>query len=231
MAGVIAPGSRADAGAFLARVLRLDKAAVVRLRPAPAAPGTPTGAERGGVVGTVAIWARLPFGVLATRGLRAAVTADVTVRADALLAAVEADGPALPPAVDAAWRWALPPGPGTTVETLPAAEVRRVADAAAEAVRAALSGGMESGRAVGTRRIRDAMLDHVPIVVSAGPQRIQVPQRLVQGLLRMGFLGAEPVAVRSVAGWVALAAEHGACWHRTAGGNLAVRIAPYRPNG
>jgi hypothetical protein len=214
VAGLIDPAGRQDAGAFLTRLLRLDGAAVVRLRPAPGGSG-------------VAIWARLPFGVLVTRGLRATVDHDVTVRAEALLAAITADSAELPAPVDVAWRWPLPPGPGVAVEALPAAEVRRVAAAAAEAVRAALGPTAPVGLAgVGNRRIRDAMLDHVPIVVESGPQRFEISQRLVQGLARMGFLGDDPVTVRSIGGWLGLSARHGTCWYRTIGGTVAVRIAP-----
>jgi hypothetical protein len=57
MADVISRASVADAGAFLARLLKMDPNALVRLRPA------------GG--GAVALWARLPFGVLVTRRIGA----------------------------------------------------------------------------------------------------------------------------------------------------------------
>jgi len=215
VAGVIDPGGRRDAGAFLARLLRLDPAAVVRLRPAEA--------------GFVDAWARLPFGVLVTRRLRAAVVQDVTVRATELTVALEVDGP-LPPPTDAAWRWPLPPDAGEPLEYLPAEEVRRVAAAAAATARTALSDGV-AGRAVGSRRIRDALLDHVPIVVDSGGERVEVPQRLVQALVKMGFLGGGVVAVRRVGQWKGLSSDSGAAWHRPVGETLTLRVAPYRPKG
>jgi hypothetical protein len=218
---MIEPASVPDVGAFLARLLRLDPAAVVRLKPAGA--------------GTVALWARLPFEVLVTRGVRATVEEDVTVRAGALLAAVER-GEGLPARQDRAWRWPLPPVPGRVVEVVPAAEIGRVAAAAAATVRDALASGV-GGRAVGDRMVRDALLDHVPIVVIDGAHRVAVPQRLVQAVVRMGFLPAsgsassahspgpagETVEVRRAGPWVGLAAAYGQAWHRAGGPALRVR--------
>jgi hypothetical protein len=222
VSGLIDVASRPDAGAFLARLLRLDPVAVVRLRPVDDVRPRPAGE-------LVAAWGRVPFGVLVTRRLRAAVDHDTTVRGSDLLRAVEADG-VLPPSVDHAWRWGLPPGPGEIVEELPAAEVRRVAAAAALAAREALSSGM-AGRAVGSRRVRDALLDHVPIVVDVGAVRIGVSQRLVQALARMGFIGEQPVAVHRAGPWTGLSGEFGTSWHRPNGETLTLQVAPYRPNG
>jgi hypothetical protein len=205
----------AAAREFVTRLLRLDGAAVVRLRPSGA--------------GAVDAWARLPFGALVTRPLRVAVSRDVTLRAAEFLAAVEVGG-ALPEAVDHAWRWSLPPGPGEVVEELAAADVRRVAEAAAETARHALTQGV-GGRAVGSRRIRDALLDHVPFVVDTGAERIEIPQRLVQALVRMGLLGTGMVAVRRVGPWKGLSSELGAVWYRPVGETLALQVAPYRPKG
>jgi hypothetical protein len=154
----------------------------------------------------------------------------VTVRAKELFDVVRAGGDRLPAAVDAQWRWPLPPHAGAPVEELPAAEVRRVADAAAKVVRDAIAEGV-GGRAVGTRRIRDAMLDHVPFVIDHEGVRFDVPQRQVQGLVRMGFLGADPVAVRRAARWTGLTATHGSCWYLPVGETLYLQVAPYQPNG
>ena len=62
---VIGPAGRADAGAFLARLLKLDPHALVRLRPV------------GG--GVAEMWAMLPFSVLAVRRVRTPLDADSTV--------------------------------------------------------------------------------------------------------------------------------------------------------
>jgi hypothetical protein len=196
----------ATAGPFLARLLRLDPGAVVRLRSAED--------------GTVALWARLPWGVLASRRVPAESPVDRTVGAAALLSALTEGDRQLPPARDRDWRWALPPGEGTAVETLPAATVERLGVAAADALRA------RRGR-VGDRMLRDALLDHVPIVVSTGDERIPIRQGLVQAMLRMAFMstdGQDQITVRIAGTWVGLAAEHGSVWLQNAP-SLAIQLA------
>jgi hypothetical protein len=71
--------------------------------------------------------------------------------------------------------------------------------------------------------LRDALLDHVPVVVTADDgTRVEVPQRLVQAVMRMGFLGPAPtggeVEVRLAGGWVGLAGAFGTGWHRSSRG-------------
>ena len=166
--------SRSDAGAFLSRLVRLDAATVVRLRP---------------VDGRVQLWAPLPWGVLVGRAVPGDAAADATVSAAALFEEVARGGAVLPPRRDADWRWPLPPpSGGRVVESVPADEVRRVAEAAAGTLRTASREGV-GGRAVGQRALRDALLDHVPIVVSDGQSSVDVSQRLIQAVVRMGFLG------------------------------------------
>lgn len=203
-----------DAGAFLARLTRLDPAALVRLRS--------TGPGR------VTLWARLPWSVLVTRTLAGPGPGDATVVAAELLAELDRGGTRLPTRRDSGWRWPLPPTGGRVVERVPASQVRQLAAAAAGTLRSATSSGV-GGRAVGQRALRDALLDHVAVVVTAaapaaGPDRVEVPQRLVQAVVRMGFLGpaasptgptssgAESVQVRTAGRWVGLAAPFGAAW-------------------
>lgn len=195
----------ADAGAFLARLVRLDRGALVRLR-------TASGSER------TALWARLPWGVLVVHTVAGGGPGDATVAAGELLAELTAGGSALPVRRDAQWRWPLPPPASRRVETLPAAELRRVAEAAAAALRDAAGHGV-GGRALGERAMRDALLDHVPVVVTPDDSPatpVEVPQRLVQGLVRMGFLGAPEasggVQVRAAGRWVGLVGPYGAVW-------------------
>ena len=192
----------ADAGAFLARLTRLDPQAPVRLRSAG---------------GRTALWARLPWQVLVTREVAGPGPGDVTVSAAELLAVLGRGGDELPARRDADWRWPLPPPGPTVVETVAAAELSRLAEAAAGTLREVSAGGI-SGRAVGQRAVRDALLDHVALVVtpaSGGP--VEVSQRLVQAVLRMGFLG--PAGVDSpdsrvcVTGrWVGISAPYGVAW-------------------
>ncbi|WP_405099902.1 hypothetical protein [Micromonospora sp. NBC_01412] len=251
----------ADAGAFLARLVRLDPAALVRLRPAgPAAPpqavppppsglpaaspsalppASPSGPVAGAAsVGRTVLWARLPWGVLAARTVAGAGCGDVTVAARELLAALAGGEDALPARRDAQWRWPLPPSTSRPVEVLPAGELWRIAEAAAGTLREAAAHGV-GGRAVGQRVLRDALLDHVAVVVTPddppGPP-VEIAQRLVQGLVRMGFLGrpgpgvdtpvppvgtplpftggtaSGDVQVRVAGQWVSLVGPYGAVW-------------------
>lgn len=206
----------ADARVFLGRLGHLDAGAVVRLRPA--------GAER------TALWARLPWGVLVTREVAAAAPGDVTVGAEALLRAAGEPGGTLPPRRDPEWRWPLPPHQGAVLEEIPAETLHGVAQAAAGTLREVTTHGLQ-GRPVGVRMLREALLDHVPIVVEAqeSADRVEVPQRLVQAVVRMGFLGDRgaqddaPVRVRRAGRWVGLAARHGGAWLPPPAGPLTVR--------
>jgi hypothetical protein len=218
---LIVPAGRADAAAFLARLVRLDADALVRVQP------TGTRSAR--------CLAMLPFGVLAEKVLPTGLDEDVTVSAADLLAALaspaggSAGSAGTAPVLsrlDSRWRWPLPPGTGRVVESIPAAEVHRVAAAAAATLRATVG---STSRMVGERRIRDALLDHVPIVViGARGERVEVTQRLVQGLVRMGFLGQPSthgdtqVTVRLAAGWTGLRGSYGSVWFRPP---LRIRVA------
>ncbi|TBL28824.1 hypothetical protein EYA84_26115, partial [Verrucosispora sp. SN26_14.1] len=97
-----------------------------------------------------------------------------------------------------------------------------------------------AGRAVGQRALRDALLDHVAVVVTPDdePGRpVEVTQRLVQGLVRMGFLGAAgdspesgAVQVRAAGRWVGLVGPYGAVWSQKAT-DLVVRPSVAHANG
>lgn len=244
---MIGGGGRADAGAFLARLLRLDPAAVVRIRPVGRTGplGRLRQIERLAAAGRMdpaeqvepeeatdprfaEFWGRLPFGVLVGRVIRdVALDDDLTVAASALLRTLDQDPPRPLERRDAAWRWALPTSRGRAVETIPANVVARVAAAASQTLRVAVSEGV-GGRAVGERALRDALLDHVPIVAtSAEGDRVEVSQRLVQAVARMNFLGtagSDPstgvtngdtsITVRRAGSWICLDASYGSAWYR-----------------
>jgi hypothetical protein len=216
-----------DAGAFLARLIRLDPAALVRLR-------------RLADPARTALWGLLPWQVLVTRTVRGSGPEEATVAAADLLAVLTAGGDRLPARRDADWRWALPASSGRVVETITTGELADVARAAAGTLRTAVA-----ARRVGERMVRDALLDHVAIVVTApqgaGPDspaagRVEVPQRLVQAVVRMGFLGAregyedEPVQVRIAGRWVGLAAPYGTAWLRPVN-EFSVRPVVTHTNG
>ncbi|WP_433376144.1 hypothetical protein ACQPZX_07280 [Actinoplanes sp. CA-142083] len=194
-----------DAGAFLARLTRLDPGAPVRLR---------------GSGGRTALWAHLPWDVLVTREVAGRGPDDATVSAAELLAVLAGGGQDLPTRRDAQWRWPLPPAVAETVETVSATELASLAAAAAGTLREVTAGGL-SGRAVGQRAVRDALLDHVALVVTPpGGGPVEVSQRLVQAISRMGFLGPEgadvpDTRVRVAGRWVALSAPYGVAWLQT----------------
>lgn len=205
----LAPEAVPDVGAFLARLVRMDQAALVRFRPVRP--------------GLTEVWARLPFDVLVTRLIRSGPDQDATVRASELLDRLEHGDPTLPGRHDLAWRSPLPPGAGEVLETVPGREFRRIARAAADTMRAAV------GRGVGERRLRDELLDHVALVVSDEAHREEVPVRLVQGVVRMGFLGSDDsasVRVRRSGGWLGAEARFGCAWHRTGRGLLLAHHHP-----
>ncbi len=110
----------------------------------------------------------LPFRVLVTRPLAAPVETDVTVSAAELLAHLGSETD--PRRRDEAWRWPLPPSRTRVVEEIPAREVAHLAAAASRTLRTAAAEGV-AGRAVGERIVRDALLDHVPIVVTTDDGR------------------------------------------------------------
>jgi hypothetical protein len=120
---VPAAADRAALADFVGRVVRLDPAAVVRLR------STDDG---------VALWAGTPFAVLVAAGVPGRVEpADLTVVGTDLLAALSVvDAPQVDPgpAVDDRWRGDLPPpGPWRAVGEVPVAEIEATVARAGDA--------------------------------------------------------------------------------------------------
>lgn len=191
---------------FLGRLTRLDPAALVRIR----------GAE---------MWARVPWNVLVTR-TAGELSVDRTVSATAWLSG--GGDPAALPSLDDRWRVGLPPPAAPVVETIPAGVLRRLAEAAAATLEETVSQGL-NGRAVGSRMLRDALLDHVPIVVTTddNQKEIRVPQRLVQAIARMGFLGddEDPTEVRAAGAWIGICTAQGSAWWQA---SVAMSLRPHR---
>jgi hypothetical protein len=204
-AGAAGLPSPADIGPFLARLVRLDPAALVRLRP--------SGPDR------LTAWGRVPWRILVCRTVPGMSTVDMTLSARQLLDGMAAGRPELPERRDAQWRWPLPGSPGRPVESVPVADLLRLGAAAASTLRSG------SGR-FGERMLRDAILDHVAIEVRAGDERVEVRQGLVQALLRMGFVTdgmRDTVTVRTLSDWVGLEAAEGQAWVQNRA-NLAISI-------
>ncbi|MCZ4118971.1 hypothetical protein [Streptomyces sp. H39-S7] len=208
-------GEAAGLAAFLGRLVRWDKAAVVRLRSAE---------------GVLAVFGQPPFGgVLAIRtaSLREVLDLDATVSAGQLLEGIEessgapaeadtgegGDAVVIPPSVTGpAWAGLLPPRGGW----------QRIAEFAPEDVRAAakrLVGEFRSRTEVlvPERRTR-AELDALAEEVWSRPVGDTVlPMRAVHAAQALGFLrggGAEPFLLLTAGAWLRL---------RTPYGSVAVR--------
>ncbi|MEZ7238618.1 hypothetical protein [Rhodococcus sp. GXMU-t2271] len=214
------PADRADLVAFLTRAVRLDEAAVVRLRQ-----------RRDGLLSA---WVNTGFDALAVRVLRGTVAPpDTTVAADGLrsgLLAAGGDGVDPGWAMDSVWRGALPPETGYVhLDDVPA---RILVDLAQRGV--ALS--REQGQGPPSSLLAQEVLE-----VAGGGERAGVPMRLVFALNAMGFVPtggvrataeidldridpAEVVRVRATATWLRLDARYGSVYLRRGGGlGLSVR--------
>jgi hypothetical protein len=145
-------------------------------------------------------WGLLPWNVLVR--IACPATGDRVVAAASL-----------EPRPDTAWRTALPPSTGRVVETIPAGVVKSAAEAAADTLRQAVA----TKRAVGERRLRDALLDHVVISGTADSDGTEfaVSQRLVQAIVRMALVEGDNVDVLVAGAWTGLGASLGSAWHRT----------------
>lgn len=202
-----------DLRTFLGRVNRLDPGALVRIQPVVSARDPEQQMGR--------LWSMLPFGVLATRVAAIGVDSDITVRVADLRNRLDSDAVALTDSLsrhDGQWRGVLPPPDAAVIERLDAAECHRIGQESATALREAQQQAQAGNRAVGERRLRDALLDHTALTVSVDGGQHDVPVRLVIGLLRMGFAPDGTVLVRRAGGRIGLEGRHGAAW--STGGGL-----------
>jgi hypothetical protein len=193
------PDERGDLGSFVARVVRLDQAALVRL-------------QAGG--GTVTAWAATPFDVLATRTVHGALEpADVTMPAPSLLTALTVErADTVDPGSGGLWHGELPPAEGwQPVDDVPAAELERLTERGLAVAR-------ENAGPMGPPA---SLLDQTVLTVSAGAARpaVKVPLRCLFALSGMGFLGdtgpdAGVVRVSATGTWLRLDARYGAVVRR-----------------
>jgi hypothetical protein len=204
---------RADLTAFVERAVRLDAAAVIRLR------------ARSG--GGFTAWAATGFDVLASRVVAGTVRpGDLSVGADELargLAAVDSSGyvdPGFP--MDSAWRGALPPDSGFShLDDVPA---RLMLDLAQRGAQLAKEHSSAQGPPV-------SLLDQEVIRVSAADVSVGIPMRCVFALTAMGFLpqsseavdADEIVRVRTLPAWLRIDARYGSVYRRRGDPALVLR--------
>ncbi|OBI17657.1 MULTISPECIES: hypothetical protein [unclassified Mycobacterium] len=204
---------RRDLGAFVDHALRLDDAAVIRLR------------NRS--TGLLTAWVATGFDVLASRVVGGQVRPDdLSVGADALargLTAMDDSGYVDPGfAMDSAWRGALPPDTGFShLEDIPA---RVMLDLAQRGARLAKEHGSSHGPPV-------SLLDQEVIQVSAPDASVGLPMRCVFALTAMGFLPQSPdavgademIRVRILPTWLRIDARFGSVYRRRGDPALLLR--------
>lgn len=211
---------REDLITFVDRTLRLDEAAVIRIR------------ERPG--GLFVAWAATGFDVLASRVVAGRVRpTDLFVAADALagsLPAMDRTGYVEPGfAMDSAWRGVLPPDTGFVhLDDVPARVVLELAQRGRDLAR-------EHSSAHGPPA---SLLDQEVVAVSAGDESVGVPMRCVFALTAMGFLPQatnhgdtfapesvspdEVVRVRAAPNWLRVDARFGSVYRRRGHATLTV---------
>ncbi len=161
---------RVDLGEFTGRLVRLDAAAMVRLRCRD---------------GRVDAWAQTPFDALVTRSVHGDLAPpDLTVAGSDLLAALTVQrARRVDPgrALDARWRGALPPAQGwLPLEEVPVAELEALSD----------RGISLAGRNPGRRGApSSALLDQPALTVSGSRCSVEVPMRCLFALAGMGLIG------------------------------------------
>lgn len=195
---------RRDLTAFVDYAMRLDDAAVIRLRAR--------------LPGLLTAWVATGFDVLASRVVAGEVRPeDLSVGADALARGLSAmnDAGFVDPgfAMDSAWRGALPPDSGFThLEDIPA---RVVLDLAQRGARLAKEHGSSHGPPV-------SLLDQEVIQVSSADASVGLPMRCVFALTAMGFLPQSPdavgademIRVRILPTWLRIDARFGSVYRR-----------------
>ena len=200
---------REDLATFTERAMRLDDAAVIRLR------------ERAG--GLVVAWVATGFDVLASRVVGGRIKpADLSAGADALsvgLNAMDRSGyvdPGFP--MDSAWRGALPPETGFVhLDDVPARAVLELAQRGTALAK-------EHSSAHGPPA---SLLDQEVVSVSSGGEQVGIPMRCVFALTAMGFLpqsaeqldpatvaADEIVRVRVLPTWLRIDARFGSVYRR-----------------
>jgi hypothetical protein len=195
---------RADLAAFVERALRLDDAAVIRLRKR-----TP---------GMLTAWVATGFDVLASRVVAGTTRPDdLSVGADELargLSAMDSAGYVYPGfTMDSAWRGVLPPESGFVhLDDVPA---RVMLDLAQEGARLAKEHSSSHGPPA-------SLLDQDVVRVDSAEASVGLPMRCVFALTAMGFLpqtadavdADEMIRVRVSPAWLRVDARFGSVYRR-----------------
>ena len=204
---------RADLATFVDHAMRLDDAAVIRLRARSA--------------GLLTAWVATGFDVLASRVVVGKLRPDdLSVGANELargLSAMDALGYVDPGfSMDSAWRGALPPESGFThLDDVPA---QVMLDLAQRGARLAKEHSSSHGPPV-------SLLDQEVIRVSSGDVSVGLPMRCVFALTAMGFLpqspeaidAAEMIRVRILPAWLRVDARFGSVYRRRGHPALVLR--------
>ncbi|TLW91144.1 hypothetical protein FFT09_17920 [Saccharomonospora piscinae] len=193
-------GDRESLGAFVARAVRLDAQALVRLR------------RRDESV--VEVWASTPFEVLVTRAVVGELSpSDITVSGNELLAALtvaRSDRMDPGPSRDLLWRSELPAGgEWRAVDDLPVPVISDLADRGVELAR-------DNVGPQGTPPV--SLLDQNVLTVTGSDVEVTVPMRCLLALSGMGFvnssLSGDVVRVSATDTWLRLDARYGAVLRR-----------------
>lgn len=210
-------GTLTDLAPVLRRALSLDPHSIVRFRLD---------------AGRATVLARLPFGVLVSRGVEvdepsgtrtgAGGAIDVTLGAADALAWLDGESPQPPAQRDAEWRSGLPPHQGwRRIETVPDNVVRPLVRSGALALKDAASREGVPG-AQPRAEVADALLDAVVLTVrdDAGAQA-EVTLRALSALTRMGFLPKGGLTHIDAAGrWVRIVGGYGTVYLERRGSGL-----------
>ncbi|AZI58310.1 hypothetical protein EH165_09330 [Nakamurella antarctica] len=192
-------GDRADAGAFVARAVRMDPEVVVRMR-------------NMALASRIQLWATTPFDAMVTRSVGGLVEpSDVTVRGSNLLPALSisrADQVDPGPVVDGLWRSQLPPLTGwVAVDQIPGSVIVELTEAGNIAAKDSISpaGGTSS-----------SLLDSEVLTVSGEGMKVIIPMRCLFALSGMGFagVGTDAVTVYATDSWLRLDSTYGAVVRR-----------------
>jgi hypothetical protein len=201
------PAQRADLAVFVERALRLDPAAVIRLR---------TRSD-----GLVSAWAATGFDVLACRVVAGALQPpDFTCSAQDLRAGLGSPDAAgwsdAGYSMDSAWRTGLPPETGFFhLDDVPALVLSDLARQGAELAR----------EHAGPQGPPASLLDQEVLEVTAGKDAAGISMRVVMALVAMGFIaddGEDIVRVRLSLAWLRVDARYGSVFRRRGGPSLTV---------